>query len=164
MTTTPTAIPTLFRGIEYRSRLEARWAAFFDEIGWEYTYEPLDGAGYIPDFLIHGAQPLLVEIKPAIAEDDYRAPVPKVMTGLDGRWEHDILILGVSPIVPGGEHVKCMCPLGVSAGWFGSRNPRRPQWEFELCTWWRINTAGQVIIAGEVGLPLITRATKTAVP
>lgn len=25
--------PTLYRGVEYRSRLEARWAAFFTEIG-----------------------------------------------------------------------------------------------------------------------------------
>jgi hypothetical protein len=24
------AIPTIYQGVEYRSRLEARWAAFFD--------------------------------------------------------------------------------------------------------------------------------------
>lgn len=29
--------PTLYRGVEYRSRLEARWAAFFTEIGWRTT-------------------------------------------------------------------------------------------------------------------------------
>lgn len=61
------AIATLYSGIEYRSRLEARWAAFFDEIGWRHTYEPFDGDGYIPDFLIHGTRPLLVEVKPAVA-------------------------------------------------------------------------------------------------
>jgi hypothetical protein len=32
------AIPAVYRGIEYRSRLEARWAAFFDETGWKHTY------------------------------------------------------------------------------------------------------------------------------
>ena len=62
------AIPTRYRGIEYRSRLEARWAAFFDGIGWQFTYEPFDGDGYIPDFLIHGDQPLLVEVKPAVTQ------------------------------------------------------------------------------------------------
>jgi hypothetical protein len=34
--TTP-AIPTMHGGIEYRSRLEARWAAFFDELHWLRT-------------------------------------------------------------------------------------------------------------------------------
>ena len=62
------AIPTLYQGIEYRSRLEARWAAMFDNIGWKFTYEPFDTNGYIPDFLIHGDRPMLVEIKPAVSE------------------------------------------------------------------------------------------------
>jgi hypothetical protein len=31
-------IPTVYRGIEYRSRLEAKWAAFCDRIGWRHTY------------------------------------------------------------------------------------------------------------------------------
>ena len=34
------AIPTTYRGIRMRSRLEARWAAFFDRLGWEWEYEP----------------------------------------------------------------------------------------------------------------------------
>lgn len=34
-----TGIPTVYKGIEYRSMLEARWAAFFDRIGWEHTYD-----------------------------------------------------------------------------------------------------------------------------
>jgi hypothetical protein len=92
------AIPAVYRGIEYRSRLEARWAAFFDETGWKHTYEPFDGTGYIPDFLIHGAPPFLAEIKPAVTEDDYRAPIPKIETGLNGCWDHDILILGADPL------------------------------------------------------------------
>ena len=92
------AIPTIYEGIEYRSRLEARWAAMFDQIGWKFTYEPFDTAGYIPDFLIHGPAPLLVEIKPAVTEADYHAPIPKVTAGLKGHWDHDILILGADPM------------------------------------------------------------------
>ncbi len=95
------AIPTVYRGIEYRSRLEARWAAFFTEIGWRHTYEPFDGNGYIPDFLIEGACPLLIEIKPATLLADYHEPVPKIELGLRGHWHRDVLILGVNPL-PGG--------------------------------------------------------------
>ncbi|MEN4466782.1 hypothetical protein VXE65_32590 [Mycolicibacterium conceptionense] len=95
------AYPTLYGGIEYRSRLEARWAAFFTEIGWRTTYEPFDGDAYIPDFLIDGAEPLLVEIKPATLLADYGDAVPKIEHGLRGNWQHDVLILGLSPL-PGG--------------------------------------------------------------
>lgn len=91
------AIATLYRGIEFRSRLEARWAAFFTEIGWAYTYEPFDGDGYIPDFLIHGDKPFLVEVKPAATVDEYREPIAKVERGLRSHWTRDILIVGVTP-------------------------------------------------------------------
>lgn len=33
------AIPTTYAGVNFRSRLEARWAAFFDLCGWKYTLE-----------------------------------------------------------------------------------------------------------------------------
>jgi hypothetical protein len=58
------AIPTTYRGRRYRSRLEARWAAFFDLLEWRHEYEPFDLGGWSPDFLLpdFGA---LVEIKPA---------------------------------------------------------------------------------------------------
>jgi hypothetical protein len=45
-----TAIPTRYGGVQFRSRLEARWAAFFDLAGWRWQYEPIDLAGWIPDF------------------------------------------------------------------------------------------------------------------
>lgn len=51
-------IETFYRGYRFRSRLEARWAVFFDalEIGWEYEPEAfsLDGVGYLPDFRLTG--------------------------------------------------------------------------------------------------------------
>jgi hypothetical protein len=81
------AIATLYDGIEYRSRLEARWGAFFDHIGWKFTYEPFDGNGYIPDFLIHGQAPFLVEIKPAVTRADYYAPIAKIEAGEDTMTE-----------------------------------------------------------------------------
>jgi hypothetical protein len=61
---TQRGIPTLHAGTRFRSRLEARWATFFDAIGWRWEYEPYDLRGYIPDFLIFGAEPFLIEVKP----------------------------------------------------------------------------------------------------
>jgi hypothetical protein len=59
------AIPTKYNGTQFRSRLEARWAAFFDLLGWPWEYEPFDCDGWIPDFALFGAeQQMLVEVKP----------------------------------------------------------------------------------------------------
>lgn len=58
------AIPTIYRGIQYRSRLEAQWAAFFNLVGWRFEYEPLDFNGWIPDFVLLGKHPIYVEVKP----------------------------------------------------------------------------------------------------
>lgn len=58
------AIPTRFAGRQYRSRLEARWAAFFTLLGWPHEYEPLDFNGWIPDFVLMGARRVFVEVKP----------------------------------------------------------------------------------------------------
>lgn len=58
------SIPTKYNGVNFRSRLEARWAAFFDLLKWEWEYEPIDLNGWIPDFKIKGAVDILVEVKP----------------------------------------------------------------------------------------------------
>lgn len=46
-------IPTIYQGVQMRSRLEAKWAAFFDLMGWKWSYEPADLDGWIPDFVLH---------------------------------------------------------------------------------------------------------------
>ena len=57
---TITAIETLYGGILFRSRLEARWAVFFDALGIEWRYEAegynLPSGWYLPDFWLpdHG--------------------------------------------------------------------------------------------------------------
>jgi len=60
------AIPTIYKGVQFRSRLEARWACMFDLAYWEWEYEPFDAEGYIPDFLIRRRTPgdYIVEVKP----------------------------------------------------------------------------------------------------
>ena len=48
------AIETRYNGWFFRSRLEARWAVYFDSIGIKYEYEPegyeLPSGWYLPDF------------------------------------------------------------------------------------------------------------------
>jgi hypothetical protein len=73
--------PTIYKNNKYRSRLEARWAAFFDLIGWRYDYEPFDYNGWTPDFIIYGNNNVLIEIKPFIDEsilNDYRQRLFKI--------------------------------------------------------------------------------------
>lgn len=49
-------IETHYAGCRFRSRLEARWAVFFDRLGAHWQYEPqgfeIAGRPYLPDFLL----------------------------------------------------------------------------------------------------------------
>jgi hypothetical protein len=61
-------IETVYKGYRFRSRLEARWAVFFDALGieWEYEKEGYDlgeAGWYLPDFWLPRYQ-CWVEIKP----------------------------------------------------------------------------------------------------
>lgn len=62
-----TPIPTRYRGRLFRSRLEARWAVFFETLllPWEYEREgyPCKSKYYLPDFWLP-RQKRWVEIKP----------------------------------------------------------------------------------------------------
>lgn len=50
------AIETFYNGVTYRSRLEAKWAIYFDHLGIKYHYEPegfTNGVDkYLPDFYL----------------------------------------------------------------------------------------------------------------
>lgn len=54
------AIETRYRGYRFRSRLEARWAVFFDAAGirWDYEAEGyvVNGRPYLPDFYLPGLE------------------------------------------------------------------------------------------------------------
>lgn len=89
------AIPTQYGGRQYRSRLEARWAAFFDVMGWRHEYEPFGLGTWSPDFLLGDS--LLVEVKP-ITEFD-RDVAAKMQAAAEARKMHEmqLLLVGVSP-------------------------------------------------------------------
>lgn len=62
------AIQTTYRGYRFRSRLEARWAVFFDKMGIQFEYEKegydLGEAGtYLPDFWLPQVN-MWAEVKP----------------------------------------------------------------------------------------------------
>lgn len=61
------AIPTEVNGVAYRSRLEARWAIFFERIGLPVEYEregfQLPAGWYVPDFYAPNIE-TWIEIKP----------------------------------------------------------------------------------------------------
>jgi hypothetical protein len=65
--------PTLYNGVLFRSRLEAHWACFFDQVNWKWDYEPMDLSGWTPTFRVefpcgHSECPeshvILVEVQP----------------------------------------------------------------------------------------------------
>lgn len=62
------AIETRYKGYRFRSRLEARWAVFFDTLGitWEYEkegYDLGDAGWYLPDFWLPQVR-MWAEVKP----------------------------------------------------------------------------------------------------
>ncbi len=61
------AIETIYKNYKFRSRLEARWAVFFDvmEIKYEYEkegYDLGDAGRYLPDFWLPGMD-MFIEVK-----------------------------------------------------------------------------------------------------
>ena len=71
-------IETKYKGYRFRSRLEARWAVFFDKCGFKWEYEPegyeINGVKYLPDFRLYNVcwpawndeeakKPFFVEVK-----------------------------------------------------------------------------------------------------
>jgi len=78
-------IQTYYNGYHFRSRLEARWAVFFDALGVSYEYEPEgfwlpNGQMYLPDFrvkcwgergnLFNEPFDLWIEVKGELSFDD----------------------------------------------------------------------------------------------
>ncbi len=94
------AIETIYNGYRFRSRLEARWAVFFDALGVEYEYEPEgfdlgDGTFYLPDFRIKcwGTRghlfdepfDLWIEVKGEMARKD----AEKIWKFVEMGWSND---------------------------------------------------------------------------
>lgn len=125
------AIPTVYNGRRYRSRLEAKWAAFFTLLNWRFEYEPFDLGGWSPDFLLRGKNDAQVfaEVKPIeVWDQDVATKMEKaairsgVMHKADG-----LLLLGTSPFRQ---------DVGLMLGWLSSvRQDARVSWRGTALTW-----------------------------
>lgn len=117
-------IETYYNGYRFRSRLEARWAVFFDALGVRYEYEPEgfdlgNGDYYLPDFRVkcYGTRgkskyptqgfDLWIEVKGRMSADDARkikkfAGIQIVKEDGCGWWkiENPILIVDRIPDDP----------------------------------------------------------------
>jgi hypothetical protein len=107
-TTLSTAQTTRYRGIRYRTTLEAKWAAFFHHLRWDHVYNPFaDGT---VSFVIHGGgEPFFVLVTDAVTEADY------LDRGLDNDSGRDVVVVGVSPLptlLDGGDAVGLLCREG----------------------------------------------------
>jgi hypothetical protein len=90
------AIQTKYKGYRFRSRLEARWAVFFDTLGlkWEYEKEgfDLDGTYYLPDFWLPQVR-VWVEVKGG----EFTAEQMNLCAALAVQTRNDVVMLGGPP-------------------------------------------------------------------
>ena len=98
------AKPMIYEGINFRSKLEARWYFFMKNLGWNIEYEPdIEGiVGWIPDFLILGnGTKTLIEVKPfqtiSDFEGDYASnTIKKIENSLNNIQIDAVLLVGSS--------------------------------------------------------------------
>lgn len=121
---TTRAIETSYAGHRFRSRLEARWAVFFDHLNIKWQFEPqgyvIDGRPYLPDFWLPEIK-LWVEVKGSMGLTDFRTVLCAAAFGglPDGpdatcvpevfrdTYQDRILLLGpIPPIEPAPIHVR----------------------------------------------------------
>lgn len=130
------AIPTLYLDVQFRSRLEARWAAMFDELHWPWRYEPVDFDGWIPDFaLLFETGTVYVEVKPFLdVAANLRRDLAPVIQKIDNSGcEDDVLLVGAAGAWPWmfGECIgllKEWSPKGYDYGWGSALLERCGNW------------------------------------
>lgn len=125
-----------YKGYEMRSIAEARWAAFFDICGIKWQYEPISTGSYVPDFLLFGKKPTIVEIKGgattlAVLEEQ----TSYVLNELEGHWADDVVLLGANPII-GSDHWSDVSFAGIIHGYWDGGWDSSPA-VFGVCEWFR---------------------------
>jgi hypothetical protein len=102
MSTKIAAIETRYAGCRFRSRLEARWAVFFDHLGIKWEYEPQgylvgpDKRPYLPDFRLPELGSF-VEAKGVVEKLDLGLLAEIVSHPIAETGVHSMLILGQVP-------------------------------------------------------------------
>ena len=104
------AIPIKIDGIQFRSKLEARWYLFMKRLGWNIIYEPeIDGLkNWIPDFLIIGKdKKILVDVKPIDKIEDWEKHPDRIRIEESGikNLPYELLILGTNLQLDGNSEM-----------------------------------------------------------
>lgn len=117
------AIETAYKGYRFRSRLEARWAVFFDTMGWEYEYEPegflLESGMYLPDFFVLSLD-MWVEVKPRDRGPSFTFEMDKAYRSMTDLTDHTMrygLVISGDPFV---SRYSMRCFGGWAAGMSGN--------------------------------------------
>lgn len=112
-------LPSVYRGIMFRSRTEARWAVLFQELGLEWNYEPeghgLSGRGYLPDFYLPQFG-MYVEVKPDETDGSEVAVFEELLRETGKRG-----IIAYGPPAPGRRNLL-----------YFPQNPAQPNERYEL--------------------------------
>lgn len=88
---------TVFNGIQFRSRLEARVAALFDILDWDFTYEPDLGLSYyIPDFYLTPFD-IICEVKPIARFDSLTVTSAQTKVKDSGYMGEGVMLVGAIP-------------------------------------------------------------------
>jgi hypothetical protein len=125
------AIETEYAGCRFRSRLEARWAVFFDTLGIKWRYEPqgyeLPSGRYLPDFMVSASllgahDEIYTEVKGSLNHFEF---VRLVKAAIElppisgGPWWPQPLVLGEIPR-PGRAWIHARIEVG--SGCWGLRS------------------------------------------
>jgi len=93
------AIETRYAGCRFRSRLEARWAVFWDHLEIRWEYEPqgyvIDGRPYLPDFWLPELQ-TWAEVKGS-DQDNFEGEHVDLCRGLANAEGHPVILLTGPP-------------------------------------------------------------------
>jgi hypothetical protein len=152
------AIQTEYKGCLFRSRLEARWAVFFDELNVDWLYEPegfLVGCHekrpYLPDFYLPKLK-LWVEVKGNMASIDYTLLgdacdgfshcLPESFNWTLPGYESGAAILILGPLPPGDNYKRPWHPfihnhksaLFTYATWMWDLSDFPDEWSLETLT------------------------------
>lgn len=77
-------IETAYKGYRFRSRLEARWAVFFDALGFDWQYEP---EGFKCHWPVYDEQGDATGTKEAKWLPDFYLSEPRVFVEVKGTWK-----------------------------------------------------------------------------
>lgn len=104
-------IETVYNDYRFRSRLEARWAVFFDAAGIPYSYELegiklFDGSLYLPDFYLPWFN-AWVEIKPKGLNEDAEYEAERKCDLLSASVDDGIVLLCKGDPVDMDMEIRC---------------------------------------------------------